>query len=127
MESVSPRTGRFVIFSLVLGLSHVSSAVALDPGYIEAVKSDVSEFTTQEFAAPENSQWLGADDNGAAAELDDLAGFSAFIKNKSPGSYIFYKKLPTEYQERLHRDYLETGDLDRIKQDIFKYMREAKK
>jgi hypothetical protein len=87
----------------------------------------VSEFTTNEFQAPENSKWLGDDDNAAAAEMNDLEGFSAYLQNKSPGSYIFYKKLPKNYQERLHRDYLATGDLDRIKQDIFKYTREAKK
>jgi hypothetical protein len=52
---------------------------------------------------------------------------SRYIQSKSPGSYIFYKKLPTDYQQRLHRDYLATGDLDRIKQDIFKYTREVKR
>ena len=86
----------------------------------------MSEFITKEFHAPENSKWLGSDDN-AAAEMDDLAGFANYLQSKSPGSYIFYKKLPIDYQKRLHQDYLATGDLERIKQDIFKYTRQVKK
>jgi hypothetical protein len=127
MESVSLRTSRIALFSLLLGVAQIPSVLALDSGYIEAVKADMSEFTTKEFQAPENSKWMGSDGGEEAAELNDLAGFSSYLQKKSPGSYIFYKKLPTEYQERLHQDYLATGDLDRIKQDIFKYTREAKK
>jgi hypothetical protein len=125
MKSLSHRVSRTALFSLLLGTAHIPSVLALDPGYIEAVKADVSEFTTQEFQAPENSAWLGSGDS-AAAELADLPGFSSYIQKKSPGSYIFYKKLPTEYQQRLYQDYLATGDLDRIKQDIFKYTREVR-
>ncbi len=127
MDSVFPRMSGIALFTLLLGLSQTPSALALDAGYLEAVKADVSEFTTNEFKAPENSKWLGAGEDAAAAELDDLAGFSNFLQKKSPGSFIFYKKLPTDYQQRLHRDYLATGDLDRIKQDIFTYTREVKK
>ena len=127
LESVTFLASRIGSFCLLLGVLHAPSLLAIDSGYIEAVKADVSEFSTKEFIAPVDSSWLGSGDEAAAAELNDLPGFSSYLKNKSPGSYIFYTKLPTDYQERLHRDYLATGDLDRIKQDIFKYTREAKK
>lgn len=106
-----------------------ASAQAADPGYIDAIKADVAEFTTHEFKPPPDSSWIGsgseASQNGAAQSMD-LDGFSAFLQKKSPGSYIFYEKLPLKYKQKLHGDYLATGDLDRIKADIFKYSREAK-
>lgn len=105
-------------------LSH--SAQALDPGYLDAVEADVAEFTSQTFTPPADTGWLG-DTDSEAVQLADLEGFSSFLQQKSPGSYIFYRKLPTEYKEQLHQDYLATGDLDRIKQDIFKYTREVKR
>jgi hypothetical protein len=101
-------------------------AMALDPGYIEAIEADVAEFANGEFVPPENSAWLGSDSEDTS-QMADLDGFSKFLQNKSPGSFIFYRKLPTEYKEQLHKDYLATGDLDRIKDDIFKYTRQLKK
>jgi hypothetical protein len=68
---------------------------------------------------------LGDTDN-RSAQLADLQGFSEYIRSKSPGTYIFYQQLTDEYRSKLHQDYLSTGDLDRVKQDIFKYMREIK-
>lgn len=112
--------------ALLMGVCRPTTVFAIDTGYIEAVKADVAEFTTNEFHPPADSSWLGGVES-ETAQLMDLEGFSDYIKNKSPGSYIFYKKLPSEYKERLHKDYLATGDLDRIKQDIFKYTREIKK
>jgi hypothetical protein len=111
---------------LLIGICQSTKVFALDPGYIEAVEADVAEFTTKEFHPPANSSWLGSV-NSESQPLMDLDGFSDYLKEKSPGSFIFYKKLPNEYKERLHQDYLATGDLDRIKQDIFKYTREMKK
>jgi hypothetical protein len=104
----------------------MSSAQALDSGYIKAVKADAAEFRTHEFQAPAESSWLG-DANTNSAQFADLRGFSEFIRTKSPGSYIFYKKLSDEYKQRLYKDYLSTGDLARAKQDIFNYTREMKK
>jgi hypothetical protein len=101
-------------------------AFGVDSSYINAIEADVAEFTTNEFHPPADSNWLGNTDSDTT-QLKDLNSFSEYLKNKSPGSYIFYTTLPREYKERLHKDYLLTGDLDRIKQDIFKYTREAKK
>jgi hypothetical protein len=115
-----------LFYVLMIGVLFSGQAIGLDPGYIEAVKADVAEFTTNQFQAPADSKWLGGDEN-EPAQLMSLQGFSDFLQSKSPGSFIFYKKLPSEYRERLHQDYLATGDLDRIKQDIFKYTREVKK
>jgi hypothetical protein len=113
------------LLGLLAATASLSRAYALDPGYIEAVKADAEEFTTHEFHAPADSTWLGDTDN-RSAQLADLQGFSEYIRSKSPGTYIFYQQLTDEYRSKLHQDYLSTGDLDRVKQDIFKYMREIK-
>ncbi len=105
-------------------------ALAVDSGYVAAVEADLAEFTTGTFLPPADSTWVGEEvsetDAGAASPLSDLEGFSSFLRGKSPGSYIFYNKLPNEYKAQLHKDYLATGDLERIKADIFKYTREIK-
>jgi hypothetical protein len=117
---------RKVVFFIYLpGIIVAYPAFGIDSGYIDAVKADVAEFAAHEFQAPVNSDWLG-DSAGEAAQLMDLEGFSTFLKKNSPGSFIFYAKLPIEYKNRLHSDYLTTGDLDRVKQDIFKYTRQVK-
>ncbi|WP_316365598.1 hypothetical protein [Candidatus Thiodiazotropha sp. CDECU1] len=111
---------------LSIFLCQSGKAFGIDAGYIDAVEADVAEFTTNEFNPPADSSWLGSADS-ESTKLMDLNGFSDHLQNKSPGSYIFYKKLPGEYKERLLKDYLATGDLERVKQDIFKYTREVKK
>jgi hypothetical protein len=111
------------IASLTLSLN---CANALDNSYIEAVKSDAEEFSSQEFHPPAESSWLGNKDK-SSSQLADIQGFSDYIRTKSPGSYIFYKKLSNDYKSKLHQDYLSTGDLDRVKQDIFNYTREMKR
>jgi hypothetical protein len=112
----------FILLTLTLS---TSNTYAFDPGYVEAVIADVQEFEQHKFLPPEDSDWLG-DKETESAKLADLQGFSEYIRNKSPGSYIFYKKLPIKYRKKLHQDYLATGDLSRAKQDIFKYSREMK-
>jgi hypothetical protein len=109
---------------LSAGIFITGQALALDPGYVEAVEADVAEFTSHQFQAPTGSGWLG--DDKTSAQLLDQQGFSDFLQSTSPGSFIFYEKLPDKYQKLLHQDYLVTGDLDRIKQDIFKYTRQVK-
>ncbi|MEJ2393346.1 MAG: hypothetical protein P8045_06620 [Candidatus Thiodiazotropha sp.] len=126
MESVLNPLAALRLGCLLIGALLSFSVPALDEGYIEAVKADVAEFTTKEFLPPDESSWLGSEKD-ETAQFADLEGFSGFLKEKSPGSYIFYQKLPTEYKERLHQDYLATGDLDRIKEDIFKFTREVKR
>jgi hypothetical protein len=126
MDSISIRSAAIYLGGFLLGQLHSHSALAIDPGYLDAIEADVAEFTSGEFKPPENSTWLG-DVNSEEAQLADLEGFSQYLQNKSPGSFIFYKKLPAEYKEQLLKDYLATGDLDRIKDDIFKYARELKR
>jgi hypothetical protein len=126
MESVLIRSAAIYFAGFLLGYLHSPPAVALDPGYIDAIKADMAEFTSGEFKPPENSTWLESV-NSEEAQLADLDGFSQYLQNKSPGSFIFFNKLPTEYKKQLYKDYLATGDLDRVKDDIFKYTRELKK
>ena len=112
----------FILLSAFLFPIH---AYAIDSGYVDAVKADAAEFSTNNFQPPANSKWLG-DNDSATTQIVDLQGFSDFIRTESPGSYIFYKKLSTEHRQQLHQDYMATGDFDRVKQDIFKYTREMK-
>jgi len=121
------------IIAIVLtsgSLAAPMAAMAVDSGYVDAVEADLAEFTTGSFQAPADSTWVGVEAteaDGAAPALADLEGFSSFLRSKSPGSFIFYNKLSDEYKELLHKDYLATGDLERVKADIFKYTRESKK
>lgn len=112
---------------LSLGCVHCMSLQAAGSGYVEAVEADVGEFATHEFQAPDGSAWIGSSNaESEGGQLGSLDGFSRFLLARSPGSHIFYRKLPIDYQERLHRDYLATGDLERIKEEIFRYTRELK-
>jgi hypothetical protein len=110
--------------------SCLSSTSAADKEYLDAVEADVAEFTSKVFEISPESPWSvstvanTSDDSTQPSGLED---FSIFIKSKSPGSYIFYKKLTDEYKRRLQQDYLATGDLDRIKSDIFRYTKEMKR
>lgn len=126
MLSASVRVRMLLTCYLSFSVFSSNRVIAIDTGYIDAIEADVAEFTTNEFHPPSESDWLGNVDSDST-QVMDLNGFSDYLQNKSPGSYIFYKKLPREYKERLLHDYLATGDLDRIKQDIFKYTREVKK
>jgi hypothetical protein len=121
----SARFASPLLFSLLSAFIFPNNSHAIDSGYIDAVKADVAEFSTNDFHPPANSEWLG-DSDSELAQIADLKGFSDFIRTKSPGSYIFYKKLSGKYRNKLHQDYMATGDLDRLKQDIFKYTKEMK-
>jgi hypothetical protein len=125
MLFVSIRIRRLLTCHLSIGFFLSGTALAVDTGYIDAIEADVAEFTTNEFHPPVDSDWLGNVDS-ESTQLMDQDGFSDYLRNKSPGSFIFYKKLPGEYKVRLLKDYLATGDFDRIKQDIFKYTHEVK-
>ncbi|WP_369162723.1 hypothetical protein [Candidatus Thiodiazotropha sp. LNASS1] len=125
MPAASIRMRAALSCYLLIGVIQYGTVCAIDPGYIEAVEADVAEFASNEFHPPANSSWMGNADSGSV-QLMDLNGFSAYLQEKSPGSYIFYKNLPGKFKGRLHRDYLTTGDIDRIKKDIFKYTRELK-
>ncbi|MCU7915500.1 MAG: hypothetical protein KZQ65_06255 [Candidatus Thiodiazotropha sp. (ex Gloverina cf. vestifex)] len=113
---------------LMIGCLLFDAVHAADSEYLSAVKADFAEFTSNDFEISPDSPWIGSTEEQpeSGGALKDVDGFSAFLQSKSPGSYIFYKKLPTDYKERLHRDYLATGDLDRIKDDIFRYTKELK-
>jgi hypothetical protein len=130
MERFSSSPAWYVVTALSFMFSCLSSTSAADKEYLDAVEADVAEFTSKVFEISPESPWSvstvanTADDSTQPSGLED---FSIFIKSKSPGSYIFYKKLTDEYKRRLQQDYLATGDLDRIKSDIFRYTKEMKR
>jgi hypothetical protein len=126
MFSMPKHTPGVIGYSIMLLMFGFRPAFGIDQGYLSAIEADVAEFTSRQFQPPADTSWLG-DSAGDTAQMMDSSGFATFLKDKSPGSHLFYEKLPIEYKERLRKDYLATGDLDRVKQDIFKYTREVKK
>jgi hypothetical protein len=115
---------------LILSSFALSPVHAVEKGYIDAVQADLDEFTSGKFEPPPESTWVGSLENqtgGSSNSFNKLKNFSSYVKEKSPGSYIFYAKLPTSYQIRLQQEYLATGDIEQLKRNIFKYSREVKK
>ncbi|MCG8015315.1 MAG: hypothetical protein JAY97_03780 [Candidatus Thiodiazotropha sp. 'RUGA'] len=118
------------LLSLLSSLSIGNQLHATQSGYLDAIKADYNEFSSGTFELPPESTWIGSlstDTDNARLSHDDLQDFSLFLKEASPGSFIFYNKLPGQYKDQLHQQYLKSGNLDEIKKDIFKYSREVKK
>ncbi|MEW8624417.1 MAG: hypothetical protein AB2551_01525 [Candidatus Thiodiazotropha sp.] len=116
--------------SLLTGLSLGNQLYAVQSGYLDAIKADFDEFNSGVFEPPPESTWIGSsstDNSNAGLTYENLQDFSLFLKEVSPGSFIFYNKLPAQYKHQLHQQYLKTGNLDEIKKDIFKYSSEIKK
>ena len=116
--------------SLLTGLSLGNQLYAVQSGYLDAIKADFDEFNSGVFEPPPESTWIGSlstDNSNAGLTYENLQDFSLFLKEVSPGSFIFYNKLPTQYKNQLHQQYLKTGNLDEIKKNIFKYSSEIKK
>jgi hypothetical protein len=115
----------FTIFVSALFPLHAS-----ERGYLDAITADYEEFTTGVFEPPTGSTWVSSLDSQNKSHnlaYEKLEDFSSFLKEASPGSFIFYNKLPKAYQNQLHQDYLKAGNLDEIKQNIFIYTDELKK
>ncbi len=115
---------------LLAGLTLGNRLYATQSGYLDAVKADFDEFNKGVFEPPPESTWIGSlskHNGNAGLSSENLHDFSLFLKDASPGSFIFYNKLPIQYQHRLHRQYLNTGNLDEIKKDIFKYSSDIRK
>jgi hypothetical protein len=104
----------------------VQSVVASQQEYIDAIQADVDEFSSGEFNPPEDSTWVGSDlqQAGEIAKQgmgQGLEPFSEFLKEESPGSFIFFNKLPEEVKQKVADEYLEFGDLERTKKSILRY------
>ena len=115
---------------IIICASALPPLQAAESGYLDAVRADHEEFTTGEFKPPAESTWIGSQSDQAESHnlaYETLEDFSSFLKKESPGSFIFYTKLPEAYQNRLHKEYLTSGNLEELKQSIFKYSSEVKK
>ncbi|MCG7872539.1 MAG: hypothetical protein N0C81_02325 [Candidatus Thiodiazotropha lotti] len=118
------------LLSLLSSLSIGNQLHAMQSEYVDAIKADYHEFNSGTFEPPPELTWVGAvstDTSNAGLAYENLQDFSLFLKEASPGSFIFYNKLPDQYKDQLHQQYLKTGNLDEIKKDIFKYSSEIKK
>lgn len=106
------------------------SIVASQQEYIEAIEADVDEFSSGTFESPEESSWVGSDlkeNGGSTKKTESLESFSVFLKKESPGTYIFYKKLPLEFKQKVLEEYLEIGDIERTKKSILRYATSRRK
>lgn len=111
-------------------LFYSMTIVASQQDYIEAIEADVDEFTSGTFDPPKGSKWVdtGLGDNGGAAKkTETLETFAEFLKNESPGTYIFYKKLPLEFKQKVLEEYLAIGDIERTKKSILRYASSGRK
>ncbi|MCG8082714.1 MAG: hypothetical protein JAY73_17040 [Candidatus Thiodiazotropha taylori] len=129
MRQIKLKQSLFLL-SLLSSLSIGNQLDAAENGYLDAIKADYNEFNSGIFEPPAESTWIGSlstDTDNARLSHDGLQDFSLFLKQASPGSFIFYNKLPDRYKDQLHQQYLKSGNLDEIKKDIFNYSREVKK
>ena len=112
---------KIVFFSCLLCSLSVS---AVQQGYIEAIQADVDEFSSGSFQPPAGSSWLGADaveSGGSLNRTVSLEAFSEYLQKESPGTYIFYKKIPLVVRKKVLIEYVEIGDFERTKKSIFRY------
>jgi hypothetical protein len=117
-----------VRLTLLLSLTLSNQLNAMQSDYLNAIKADYDEFYSGIFEVPVESNWIGtigSEDNGSL-NYEKLQDFELFLKQASPGSFIFFNVLPAKYKNQLHQQYLKTGNLDEIKQDIFIYSNELK-
>jgi hypothetical protein len=119
-----------LLLSLLASLAVNSQLNAMESGYLDAIKADYNEFNSGSFAPPSESTWIGSagsDSSTSNLAYEKLQDFSLYLREVSPGTFIFYDNLPAKYKNQLHQQYLKTGNLDEIKKDIFKYSNEIKK
>ncbi|MEJ2620084.1 MAG: hypothetical protein P8163_07430 [Candidatus Thiodiazotropha sp.] len=115
--------------SLLLSMALSNPLNAMQSGYLDAIKADYDEFNSGIFELPAESSWIGSeisDGSNGSLSYEKLHDFALFLKQASPGSFIFFNILPDKYKNQLHQQYLKTGNLDKIKQDIFIYSNELK-
>lgn len=130
MRAFGIRRNRTPVIAVFSCLLCSLSVIASQQDYIEAIKADVHEFSSGSFDPPVDSLWVGADSltiERAEKKHEGLDAFSDFLKAKSPGTHIFYQKLPVQFQQKVHEEYLATGDLERAKKSVFKYLGDLRK
>ncbi len=120
------RTRRHPVLVLYVWICLLLSqpVIASQKAYIEAIEADVDEFSSGTFTAPADSSWTGLDSTGAGMSqknTETLESFSEFLKQASPGSYIFYVKLPPALQRKILEEYRTLGDLERTKKTILNF------
>jgi len=116
--------GSILITLITLGITSISTAAT--PDYVEAVKLDVEEFQTKVWKEQPNSSWLPSGEKASVDGSDTLESFNGFLKKRFPGSFILYKKLSQPDQERVWKNYVNTGNLGGIRSDIYSFRRKSR-
>ena len=115
-----------LILIALITLEITSTAVAATPDYVEAVKLDIGEFHTKVWQDQPNSSWLPSGEKASVDGSDTLESFNGFLQKRFPGSYILYKKLNPGDQERVWKNYVNTGNLGGIRSDIYSLRRKSR-
>jgi len=117
---------RSILTTLItLGMASTSSAAT--PDYIEAVKLDVEEFSTKVWKEQPNSSWLPSGEKSSVDGSETLESFNGFLQKRFPGSFILYKKLSPGDQEKVWKNYVNTGNLGGIRSDIYSLRRKNRR
>ena len=95
----------------------VTGGYAADSSYVEALQAEVDEFETGKFNLDPKSPWIAKADAGAGTT--DLEGFTKFLRRELPGTYILFVRLPKSTQMKLFENYVNTGDLGKVRGDIY--------
>lgn len=101
----------------VLSLGGIATVQASPQQYLEAVQADVNEFTSGKFILDPQSPWIARPDSGVG--INDLDGFTAFLRRELPGTYILFVRLPPPTREKIFQEYVNTGDLGKARSDIY--------
>lgn len=116
--SVNALSAPLLAAHLFVALTAISVAQAGE-AYVQAVQAEVAEFTSGSFDLPESSPWLpdakAAGIHRASAEFEQ---FNKDFRKKAPGTYIRYNQLPYAIQQQIYRDYVKTGDFNKVRADV---------
>ncbi len=104
-----------------------TGVLAVSKSYIEAVKLDIGEFETQVWVEPPDSEWFPKSQKFSAGRSDSVASFSAFVKERFPGSSLLFNKLDDKSQNKVWQNYNKTGDLGGIRSDIYSLWKQARR
>ena len=114
------------ILTTLIALGVPSITTAATPDYVEAVKLDIGEFQTKTWQEQPNSSWLPSGQKASVDGSDTLESFNGFLKKRFPGSFILYKKLSPADQEKVWKNYVNTGNLGGIRSDIYSFRRKSR-
>ena len=130
VRKICLRCHSILMMIMLSGLWCNLPVIASQQAYIDAIKADAEEFSTGTFNPPVDSPWIATDPvatDVSKRKGEGLDAFAEFLQAKFPGTYLFYQRLPVEFQHKVHEEYLATGDTDRVKKSVFRYLSDRRR